>query len=272
MDYQNLVQNIRNKKSNLCIGLDTDPQKIPAFLLKEKDPVFAFNKAIVEATQDLCVAYKPNIAFYESLGPSGWENLAKTLEIIPKDQFTIADAKRGDIGNTSEMYAKTFFETFGFDAVTVAPYMGEDSIKPFLQYPEKWVIVLGLTSNKGSNDFQQLICDGRPLYEHVLNKVSSWGHPGNLMFVTGATHSESFAHLRSLLPDHFFLVPGVGTQGGDLEGILDHGQNKDSGLLINVARDIIYASNQQDFAEAARKRARQYASAIAEKIIVHEEA
>lgn len=272
MDYQNLVQNIRNKKSNLCIGLDTDLRKIPAFLLKEKDPVFAFNKAIVEATQDLCVAYKPNIAFYESLGPSGWESLAKTLEIIPKDQFTIADAKRGDIGNTSEMYAKTFFETFGFDAITVAPYMGEDSVLPFLQYEGKWVIVLGLTSNKGSNDFQQLTCNDKPLYEHVFTKVSQWGHPGNLMFVTGATHADLFAHLRSILPHHFFLVPGVGTQGGDLEGILQHGQNRDSGLLINVARDIIYASNEKDFAEAARKKAMAYAAVIADKIHIHEEA
>lgn len=272
MDYQGLVHQIRSKKSNLCIGLDTDIQKIPPILLKEKDPVFAFNKAIVEATHDLCVAYKPNIAFYESMGPSGWESLAKTLEIIPDPLFTIADAKRGDIGNTSEMYAKTFFETFGFDAITVAPYMGEDSVKPFLQYPGKWVIVLGLTSNKGSNDFQQLICDGKPLYEQVLNKVSQWGHPGNLMFVTGATHSESFEHLRALLPHHFFLVPGVGTQGGDLEGILNHGQNKDSGLLINVARDIIYASNEKDFVEAARKRTLHYASIISEKILIHEEA
>lgn len=266
MEYRTLVDNIRQKKSNLCIGLDTDLQKIPPFLRKEKDPVFAFNKAIIDATHDVCVAYKPNIAFYECLGPAGWESLQKTLEYIPKNHFTIADAKRGDIGNTSEMYAKTFFETYGFDAITVAPYMGEDSVKPFLQYPGKWVIVLGLTSNKGSFDFQQLICNEKPLYELVLQKVSQWGNPGNLMFVTGATHADLFSHLRSILPQHFFLVPGVGTQGGDMPTILEKGQNEDSGLLINVARDIIYASNGEDFAQAARQKALTYTSVMADKI------
>lgn len=266
MDYTRLVQNIKSKKSNLCIGLDTDINKIPPFLREEKDPVFAFNKRIIDATADLCVAYKPNIAFYESIGIKGWESLAKTLDYIPKDIFTIADAKRGDIGNTSEMYARTFFETYDFDAITVSPYMGEDSVKPFLQYKDKWVIVLGLTSNKGSADFQRLTCDGIPLYEHVFEKVSSWGNPGNLMFVVGATHASEFGHVRSLLPDHFLLVPGVGAQGGDLNAILDQGQNGDSGLLINVSRDILYAGNDRNFDEVARERALQIQQQMSFKI------
>lgn len=266
MDYKRLAENIKSKKSNLCIGLDTDIKKIPSFLLDEKDPVFAFNKRIIDATADLCVAYKPNIAFYESMGTKGWESLARTLDYIPKENFTIADAKRGDIGNTSEMYARTFFETFDFDAITVSPYMGEDSVKPFLQHEGKWVIVLGLTSNKGSADFQRLTCGEKPLYEHVFNTVCQWGKPGNLMFVVGATHATEFGHVRSLLPDHFLLVPGVGAQGGDLEAILDKGQNADSGLLINVSRDILYAGKDQDFDLAARERALQIQRQMSYKI------
>ncbi len=220
MNYHELVHQIRTKKTNLCIGLDTDIKKIPQFLLKEKDPVFTFNKIIIEATHDLCVAYKPNIAFYESMGPKGWESLEKTMEVIPENLFTIADAKRGDIGNTSEMYARTFFEYYQFDAVTVAPYMGEDSVAPFLKYENKWVIVLGLTSNKGSNDFQRLTFEGKSLYEHVFEKVSTWGNIHNLMFVVGATHADDFSQIRKKVPDHFLLVPGVGAQGGDAESIM----------------------------------------------------
>ena len=266
MDYSSLVQQIKSKKSNLCIGLDTDINKIPSFLLNEKDPVFAFNQRIIDATADLCVAYKPNIAFYESMGIAGWESLQKTLDYIPQGLFTIADAKRGDIGNTSEMYARTFFETYDFDAITVSPYMGEDSVKPFLQYEGKWVIVLGLTSNKGSADFQRLTCGEKPLYEHVFKTVSQWGHPGNLMFVVGATHATEFEHVRSLLPDHFLLVPGVGAQGGDLDTILDLGQNQDSGLLINVSRDILYAGNDVDFDKSARVKALQIQQRMSSKI------
>ncbi|MFZ1704769.1 MAG: orotidine-5'-phosphate decarboxylase [Saprospiraceae bacterium] len=266
MEYTQLVQNIRRKKTNLCIGLDTDLKKIPTFLHKERDPIFEFNKIIIENTCDLCVAYKPNIAFYESLGPKGWESLEKTMEIIPKDMFTIADAKRGDIGNTSTMYAQTFFEYFSFDAITVSPYMGEDSIRPFLEYKNKWVIVLGLTSNKGSTDFQKLLYNGKHLYEHVFEKVSSWGSPQNLMFVVGATHPEDFKHIRTILPHHFLLVPGVGTQGGDLTYILDYGQNEDSGLLINVSRDILYASDGIDFGKNARQKVIQYNKVLSDKI------
>jgi orotidine-5'-phosphate decarboxylase len=268
MDYTRLVSEIKHKKSNLCIGLDTDIKKIPEFLLKEQDPVYIFNREIIQATSDLCVAYKPNMAFYECMGPRGWETLVKSMDWVPDNIFTIADAKRGDIGNTSLMYAKTFFETYDFDAVTVSPYMGEDSVTPFLEYPDKWVIVLGLTSNKGSADFQRLECEGKPLYQHVLEKVSSWGNPGNMMFVTGATHASDFAGLREILPEHFFLVPGVGAQGGDLNTILESGQNQDSGLLINVSRDILYASDSKDFAEAARNKALSYISVMESKIPV----
>jgi orotidine-5'-phosphate decarboxylase len=255
MTRQELIQQIRIKKSFLCIGLDTDIQKIPTHLLKTSDPIFEFNKAIIDATSDLCVAYKPNIAFYESLGPKGWESLEKTMNYIPKNIFTIADAKRGDIGNTSRMYAKTFFEYFDFDSVTVAPYMGEDSITPFLEFDDKWIIILGLTSNIGSHDFQRLISEDKPLYEHVLTKSQAWGTPNNLMYVVGATHGEDIAKLRLLAPDHFFLVPGVGAQGGDLHAIASLGMNSDVGLLINSSRDIIYASKSKDFAEKARVKA-----------------
>lgn len=223
------------------MGLDTDINKIPSFIRDFEDPVFEFNKRVIDATKDYCVAYKPNIAFYESLGPRGWESLEKTMHYIPEDIFTIADAKRGDIGNTSRMYAKTFFEYFNFDSVTVAPYMGIDSVEPFLEFEDKWVILLGLTSNKGSQDFQRIEANGVPLYESVIKKSQEWGSPENLMYVIGATHPESFAEVRDMAKEHFFLVPGIGAQGGDLEGVVNNGINADCGLLINSSRGIIYS-------------------------------
>jgi orotidine-5'-phosphate decarboxylase len=257
---QELFENIKQKKSFLCIGLDTDLEKIPKHLLSSPDPVFEFNKRIIDSTHDLCVAYKINTAFYEANGGNGWESLEKTFDYIPKNIFTIADAKRGDIGNTSAMYARAFFEKeksgFDFDAITVAPYMGEDSVTPFLQYKNKWVILLALTSNKGSADFQTdsrlKTQDSRPLYEDVILKSQQWGNADNMMYVIGATHPEMFAHVRALAPDHFFLVPGVGTQGGDLKMIAQNGMNKQCGLLVNVSRNIIYVSKEKDFAESAR--------------------
>ena len=256
MKRSELIHEINQKKSFLCVGLDTDPNKIPAFLNDYDDPIFEFNKRIIDATNDLCVAYKPNIAFYESLGPKGWESLEKTIDYIPDNIFTIADAKRGDIGNTSRMYAKTFFEYFDFDSVTVAPYMGVDSVEPFLEFEDKWVILLGLTSNKGSNDFQQIqSSDGLPLYKSVIETSQQWGSPENLMYVIGATHPESFAEVRDLAKDHFFLVPGIGAQGGDLDGVVTNGMNQDCGLLINSSRGIIYAGNEEDFDLKARASA-----------------
>lgn len=258
MTKQALVQNIREKQSFLCVGLDTDSTKIPHHLLAYQDPVFEFNKAVIDATKDLCVAYKQNLAFYESLGPKGWKSLEKTLEYIPENIFTIADAKRGDIGNTSKMYAKTFFEYMNFDAVTVAPYMGKDSITPFLEFDDKWVIVLGLTSNEGSADFQYLKDqDGRSLYEKVITKTQEWGNPNNLMYVIGATHPETFAEIRALAKDFFFLVPGVGAQGGDMNAVFKNGKNDEVGLLVNSSRDIIYAGNGTDFQEEIRRKAQQ---------------
>lgn len=258
MTKRELVQNIYQKQSFLCVGLDTDVTKIPRHLLDTDDPVFEFNKAVIDATQDLCVAYKPNLAFYESLGPRGWESLEKTLEYIPNNIFTIADAKRGDIGNTSKMYAKTFFEYLDFDAVTVAPYMGKDSISPFLEFEGKWVIVLGLTSNEGSVDFQySKDQDGRTLYEKVISKTQEWGNPDNLMYVIGATHPETFAEIRELAKDYFFLVPGVGAQGGDMNAVFKNGKNDEIGLLVNSSRDIIYAGNGVDFQEEIRRKAKQ---------------
>ncbi|TWF37083.1 orotidine-5'-phosphate decarboxylase [Chitinophaga polysaccharea] len=259
MNRQELVNLIKEKQSYLCVGLDTDIQKIPKHLLSHADPVFAFNKAIIDATKDLCVSYKINTAFYESMGIRGWESLQRTVEYIPSGIFTIADAKRGDIGNTSTQYAKTFFETYKFDAVTVAPYMGRDSVEPFLQFSEKWAIVLGLTSNEGSQDFQlQPVGDGF-LFEKVLKTCMEWGTPDNMMFVVGATQSSSqLGYIRKLAPDNFFLVPGVGAQGGSLEEISLQAMNKDCGLLVNASRAIIYAGNGEDFADDARKVARQY--------------
>lgn len=264
MNRQELVHSIREKQSYLCIGLDTDLHRIPRHLHTHADPVFAFNKAIIDATKDLCVSYKINTAFYESMGIRGWESLQRTIEYIPGGIFTIADAKRGDIGNTATQYAKTFFDTYNFDAVTVAPYMGEDSVTPFLAFTDKWAIMLGLTSNEGSKDFQlQRMEDGEYLYEKVLKAGAGWGTPDNLMFVVGATQTEQIARVRALVPDHFFLVPGVGAQGGDLAEISKRGMNKDCGLLVNVSRGIIYAGNGEDFAADARTAALQYQTEMA---------
>lgn len=256
MTRQQLTDQIRQKQSYLCVGLDADYSRLPKHLLEEKDPVFAFNKQIIDATQDLCVAYKPNLAFYEARGAAGWESLRKTLAYIPDTHFTIADAKRGDIGNTSRLYAQAFFGELGFDAVTVAPYMGVDSVQPFLEFEGKWVILLALTSNKGSQDFQlNRQEDGQPLYEKVMRRAQTWGQPGNLMFVVGATHPEKFAEIRAIAPEHFLLVPGIGAQGGDLAAVTKHGANADVGLLVNSSRGIIFASDSEDFAEAARRSA-----------------
>lgn len=258
MTRQQLIDQIQKKKSYLCVGLDTDITKIPKHLLSEPDPVFAFNKAIIDATKDLCVAYKINTAFYEALGLKGWESMEKTVRYIGDEHFKIADAKRGDIGNTSDQYAKAFFETLPFDSVTVAPYMGEDSVKPFLQHTGKWAIVLGLTSNKGANDFElQQTGDGL-LYEKVLKTVSTWGTPENLMFVVGATQADEFINIRKIIPDHFLLVPGVGAQGGSLKEISEKAMNKDCGILVNASRAIIYASGGEDFSEKAKEVAKDY--------------
>lgn len=256
MTRAELVAQIRRKKSFVCVGLDTEWSKIPAHLLETEDPVFEFNKAIIDATRDLCVAYKPNLAFYEALGIQGWLSLQKTIDYIGKEHFTIADAKRGDIGNTSRLYAQTFFETYSFDSVTVAPYMGADSVQPFLDFPNKWVILLALTSNEGSNDFQFAQQEESiPLYEKVMRKAMSWGSPENLMFVVGATHPEKFADIRRIAPTHFLLVPGVGAQGGDLAALCQYGLTEDIGLLVNASRGIIYAGSGLDFAEKARAAA-----------------
>ena len=259
MNRSQLIANIRAKQSYLCVGLDTDLTKIPPHLLKSADPVFEFNKQIIDATYPYAVAYKPNIAFYEALGTKGWESLQKTLDYIPKDCFSIADAKRGDIGNTSSLYAKAFFEQMNFDSITVAPYMGEDSVKPFLEIKDKWVILLAHTSNSGSADFQQIInqLSGRQLYEEVMVKAMQWASKENLMFVVGATQAEKFTAIRALAPDYFFLVPGVGAQGGDLKALSKAGLTKDCGLLVNSSRGIIYASQEKNFAEQAAEAARQ---------------
>ncbi len=257
MTRSELVNSIFHKQSYLCVGLDPDIKRIPKYLLEREDPIFEFNRAIIEATGDYCVAYKPNLAFYEALGPEGWRSLEKTLEVIPKDIFTIADAKRGDIGNTSGLYARTFFERFNFDAVTVAPYMGADSIQPFLEFQNKWVIILALTSNKGAFDFQTLqTIDGTPVFQQVIEKSSQWGRNDQIMYVVGATKPEGLAEIRKVIPDHFLLVPGVGAQGGDLEQISKAGLNSDCGLLVNSSRGIIYASSGEDFADAARVEAK----------------
>jgi orotidine-5'-phosphate decarboxylase len=258
MTRHQLIEQIRSKQSYLCVGLDTDITKIPKHLLSDPDPIFAFNKAIIDATQDLCVAYKINTAFYEAMGVAGWQSMEKTVKYIPKNTFTIADAKRGDIGNTSDQYARAFFDTLNFDAITIAPYMGEDSVKPFLQHEGKWAIVLGLTSNKGANNFELQQMGEERLYEKVLRTVSNWGTINNLMFVVGATQADEFLSIRKIVPDHFFLVPGVGAQGGSLKEISEKAMNKDTGLLVNASRAIIYASAKEDFASAARAVAEQY--------------
>jgi orotidine-5'-phosphate decarboxylase len=259
MTRAELIAQIKAKQSYLCVGLDTAIDKIPQHLLQKENPVLAFNKAIIDATKDYTVAYKINTAFYEAQGIEGWKIMEETLKYIPKECFTIADAKRGDIGNTSEQYAKTFFETYPYDSVTVAPYMGKDSVSPFLKFEGKWTIVLGLTSNEGGKDFQfSDLTDGDKLYEKVLKTVSSWGTTENLMFVTGATRAEQLEHIRTIVPDHFLLVPGVGAQGGDVASVSKAALNKDCGLLINVSRGIIYARNDENFAIAAKEAAKQY--------------
>lgn len=259
MNKQQLFEHICRKKSFLCVGLDTDIKKIPQHLLQDEDPIFAFNKAIIDATADLCVAYKPNLAFYESLGIEGWKAFEKTVRYIKgnhPDQFIIADAKRGDIGNTSEMYARSFFEHLDIDSVTVAPYMGEDSVKPFLNYPGHWVIVLGLTSNKGSQDFQFTTDNnGERLFEKVLRVTQNWATDDQLMFVVGATQGKLFTDVRRIAPDHFLLVPGVGAQGGSLQEEARYGMNDRCGLLVNSSRGIIYADKSESFADAARREA-----------------
>lgn len=260
MTRQELVNQIKEKRSFLCVGLDTDITKIPQHLLGEEDPIYTFNKAIIEATEDLCVAYKPNIAFYESYGVNGWKSLQKTWEALPKNCFSIADAKRGDIGNTSKMYAQAFFDEkvsgMSFDSITIAPYMGKDSVTPFLDFENKWAIVLALTSNEGSKDFQNFSnIEGKNLFEEVIDKVNTWGTIDNLMYVVGATRGEGFLKIREHAPDHFLLVPGVGAQGGSLQDVCQYGMNKDCGLLVNSTRGIIYASSGKDFAEKAREEA-----------------
>lgn len=262
MTRTELVTQINTKRSYLCVGLDTDIDKLPKHLKDSANAVFNFNKAIIDATKEFCVAYKLNTAFYESQGLSGWEAMQQTVDYIPATHFKIADAKRGDIGNTSAQYAKAFFEVMGFDAVTVAPYMGEDSVKPFLEFKDKWTIVLGLTSNKGSADFQRLhISDGEDdfLYEKVLRTISTWGTPENLMFVVGATQASDLEHIRNILPNHFLLVPGVGFQGGSLAEVSRYGWVKnDCGLLVNASRAIIMASPGEDFAAVAAVVAKEY--------------
>ncbi|MBN8698016.1 MAG: orotidine-5'-phosphate decarboxylase [Chitinophagales bacterium] len=291
MTRKQLIEQIKQKRSYLCVGLDTDITKIPRHLQAHPDAVFEFNRQIIDATKDLCVSYKLNTAFYEAMGLKGWEAMERTVNYIPQEHFIIADAKRGDIGNTSSQYARAFFETLNFDAITVAPYMGEDSVKPFLEFENKWAIVLGLTSNPGSKDFEQLKVVGQAtnnsdeatnngdeatnngnkagnteagyLYESVLEKVSAWGNPGNLMFVVGATKASDLAGIRKIIPDHFLLVPGVGFQGGSLKEVSQYGMNADCGLLVNASRAIIYASEKEDFAAEARAIAQQYQAEMA---------
>jgi orotidine-5'-phosphate decarboxylase len=259
MTTNQLVEQIQQKQSFLCIGLDVDLNKIPKHLLKDEDPIYAFNKAIIDATHHLCVAYKPNTAFYEAYGIKGWRALGKTIYYLNSNYpeiYTIADAKRGDIGNTSSMYAKAFFEDLGFDSVTVAPYMGKDSIEPFLSFKDKHTILLALTSNQGAFDFQTKSVDGVELYKQVLETSKTWQNSENLMYVVGATKAEFLPDIRKIIPDSFLLVPGVGAQGGDLQEVCKYGMNDKVGLLINSSRGIIYASQQEDFAEAAAKKAK----------------
>lgn len=259
MNTKELIQEIKTKKTYLCVGLDTDLGKIPAHLQKSPNAIVAFNKAIIDATKDYCVSYKINTAFYEAMGVKGWQDMEETLAYIPETHFTIADAKRGDIGNTSSQYAKAFFETLNFDAITVAPYMGEDSVRPFLEYENKVTIVLGLTSNKGAADFElQKLASNRFVYEEVLHKISTWGNADNLMFVTGATQASELSNIRKIVPDNFLLVPGVGAQGGSLKDVSEFGLNANCGLLVNASRAIIYASEKEDFTQEATAIAQQY--------------
>ena len=265
MNKSEIIAQIKTKKSFLCIGLDTDIKRIPSFLLKYEDPVFEFNKRIIDATKDLCVAYKPNIAFYEAMGINGWKSLEKTIKYIPKNIFTIADAKRGDIGNTSKKYAETFFSIYSFDAITVAPYMGLDSVMPFLEYSNKWTIILGLTSNKGSNSFQNLkLENGVQLHKEVITSSMNWGSNCNTMYVVGATQSQEIKDIRKLIPNHFLLIPGIGAQGGNLEEVIKNGLNNDIGLLVNSSRGIIYAGEDAQFASKARNAASKIQKKMAE--------
>jgi orotidine-5'-phosphate decarboxylase len=260
MNSSGLFDNIVKKRSFLCVGLDTDAEKIPQFLLKEKDPVFEFNKLIIDATCKFAVAYKPNIAFYECYGARGWASLEATVSYIKENHpeiFVIADAKRGDIGNTSKMYAKAFLENMAFDAITVAPYMGEDSVSPFLSYNDKWVVILALTSNKGADDFQYHNEDGIKLFERVLTVSQKWGTLNNTMYVVGATHAEMLKEIRQIVPDHFLLVPGIGAQGGSLKEVARYGMNSKCGLLVNSSRGIIFADNSRDFDKVAGQKARE---------------
>ncbi len=267
MTKQELFNQIIQKESFLCVGLDADLEKIPEHLLELDDPIFEFNKQIIDATKDYCVAYKPNLAFYESLGVKGWESLQKTMDYIPNDIFTIADAKRGDIGNTSRMYAKTFFEYFNFDSVTVAPYMGNDSVAPFLEFGNKWVILLAATSNVGGLDFQyKKIEGGKRVFEEVLEKSLEWGNEENLMYVVGATRAEMLSDIRAIVPDAFLLVPGVGAQGGSLEEVAKYGMNDTCGLLVNSSRGIIYAGSGIDFALVAEKKSKELQSQMAAQL------
>ncbi len=259
MNKEKLIEQIKLKKTFLCVGLDPDVDKMPKHMLNEEDPIFEFNREIIDATADYCIAFKPNTAFYEAYGLSGIESLEKTLKYINAnypDHFLIADAKRGDIGNTSAMYAKAFFKRLEADAITIAPYMGSDSVKPFLGFENKWAIVLGLTSNEGSSDFQQMKVDGEELYLKVIRTCASWGTEDNMMFVVGATKAQMMDDIRKIIPNHFLLVPGVGAQGGSLEEVCKHGMNKNIGLIVNVSRNIIFASNGKDFATRAAEEAK----------------
>ena len=269
MNKTALFDQIKKKSSYLCVGLDSDIEKIPKHLLKEEDPIFEFNKQIIDATAEYAVAYKPNLAFYESQGARGWETLAKTVAYIPDNILTIADAKRGDIGNTSLHYAKAFFEELKFDAITLAPYMGIDSIKPFLDYPDKWAIVLALTSNASSKDFEQLVvgdngASSKKLFEEVLEKGKSWGTPDNLMYVVGATKADQLQEIRAIVPNHFLLVPGVGAQGGSLEEVSKNGMNDSCGLLVNSSRGIIFSASDANFALSAGQQAQKLQEEMSE--------
>lgn len=269
MTTQELVTQIRKKNSFLCIGLDTDLEKIPAFLLEKEDSIFAFNKAIIDATHELCVAYKPNIAFYEAYGIQGWSALQKTMDYLNQEYpeiFTIADAKRGDIGNTSTRYAKAFFENLNFDSITIAPYMGRDSVEPFLKFRDKHTILLALTSNDGAFDFQTKKREGKELYKEVLSVSMTYEGSDNLMYVVGATKAEYLKEIRQIVPNSFLLIPGVGAQGGSLEEVCAFGMTPEIGLLVNSSRGIIYASSQRDYAEAARRKARELQLAMAKEL------
>lgn len=273
MNRQELIKEIKTKQSFLCVGLDTDLKKVPTFLLQDDDPIFKFNKEIIDATAPYCVAYKPNLAFYEAFGVKGMVAFEETIKYLKENyphHFIIADAKRGDIGNTSAMYARTFFEEYDIDALTVAPYMGEDSVTPFLTYKDKWVILLALTSNKGSHDFQMIeSTNGKRLFEEVLYKSQQWGDCNNMMYVVGATQGRMFEDIRKIVPESFLLVPGVGAQGGSLEEVCKYGMTKDCGLLVNSSRGIIYASNGTDFSIVAAQKAKELQIEMAKQLNSH---